>query len=390
MAEAVDQGETVQPIKEAVILDSRGVKEKPRVRKETARSRQKKSRQGHSETEQQSRGGRDKQFQATSRGESYNKNPRQWKHWNGRGRGRGQGSTGRGRGQYTKQPVIESNKEITLRTKEQDLSATTVTQDAPGHENESTASNGQVEQKSSSPEKRPDQKVLDNSRKKMVSTQRREIDRPRTGQRWKEGSQHQPRRKKLNTTVQSDQLCQQLSMGTYECMVCCELVREAEQVWNCRSCFHIFHLRCVRRWAKSPAAAVDEGKLQIISLYKHSLVPAENKELGWRCPGCRNSTTVLPSVYKCFCGKVTNPEKRSRQDMSVPHSCGDLCKRKLATGESSLCKHRCQLLCHPGPCPPCPVMVNRNCPCGRSRSVMRNGGSWMISFTSLLQPSSEM
>lgn len=30
-------------------------------------------------------------------------------------------------------------------------------------------------------------------------------------------------------------------------------------------------------------------------------------------------------------------------------------------------RHQCQLPCHPGPCPPCPVMVTRYCPCGRKK-----------------------
>ena len=88
-------------------------------------------------------------------------------------------------------------------------------------------------------------------------------------------------------------------------------------------------------------------------------------ELGWRCPGCQNPSTTIPSVYKCFCGKVANPERK--RDSSTPHSCGELCGRKLATSAESLCHHRCQLLCHPGPCPPCPVMVLRSCFCGRTR-----------------------
>ena len=33
-------------------------------------------------------------------------------------------------------------------------------------------------------------------------------------------------------------------------------------------------------------------------------------ELGWQCPGCQNPSTTIPSVYKCFCGKVTNPERK--------------------------------------------------------------------------------
>lgn len=57
--------------------------------------------------------------------------------------------------------------------------------------------------------------------------------------------------------VQSSQasvLIEQLRNETYECMVCCERVRCSAAVWNCHSCHHLFHLGCVRKWAKSPAA----------------------------------------------------------------------------------------------------------------------------------------
>lgn len=101
--------------------------------------------------------------------------------------------------------------------------------------------------------------------------------------------------------------------------------------------------------------------------YTHSL---DDHDKGWRCPGCQNSSTVIPSVYKCFCGRVTNPsERRGRGDMTVPHSCGETCYKKLAITVNDTCHHRCHQLCHPGPCPPCPVTVLRKCPCGKSRYV---------------------
>ena len=94
---------------------------------------------------------------------------------------------------------------------------------------------------------------------------------------------------------------------------------------------------------------------------------------GWRCPGCQNPSTVIPSLYKCFCGRVTNPAQlRSKGDMSVPHSCGEPCRKRLNTSSESPCQHKCPQLCHPGPCPPCPVMVTRKCPCGKSRSVYQS------------------
>ncbi len=94
----------------------------------------------------------------------------------------------------------------------------------------------------------------------------------------------------------------------------------------------------------------------------------DDHEEGWRCPGCQNSSNVIPSVYKCFCGRVINPnERRGRGDLTVPHSCGELCHRKLASSDQDNCRHKCHQLCHPGPCPPCPVTVLRHCPCGKTR-----------------------
>ena len=88
----------------------------------------------------------------------------------------------------------------------------------------------------------------------------------------------------------------------------------------------------------------------------------------WRCPVCRWAYDRIPSAYRCFCGKVTNPEWQPQQ-LHVPHSCGRLCQRPLATDPRSFCRHTCTLPCHPGPCPQCPVMVARKCPCGRKRCV---------------------
>ncbi|KAL3250072.1 hypothetical protein MRX96_055680 [Rhipicephalus microplus] len=139
---------------------------------------------------------------------------------------------------------------------------------------------------------------------------------------------------------QKDRLTDQLLSGEYECMVCCERVRGTDAIWSCSSCYHIFHLSCVRKWALSPAALVKEG--------------------GWRCPGCQGTVLAVPDRYICFCGKRANPEWNR---YGVPHSCGEMCGR--SRGVSSMCVHRCNLQCHPGQCPPCSATVRRPCPCGK-------------------------
>ena len=58
--------------------------------------------------------------------------------------------------------------------------------------------------------------------------------------------------------VQSSQasvLIEQLRNETYECMVCCDRIRCSAAVWSCHNCHHLFHLGCVRKWAKSSANA---------------------------------------------------------------------------------------------------------------------------------------
>lgn len=156
--------------------------------------------------------------------------------------------------------------------------------------------------------------------------------------------------------VQSSQasaLIEQLRNETYECMVCCERVRCSAAVWSCESCFHVFHLGCVRKWATCPAATAN----------------LEGENGGWRCPGCQNISYGIPSVYSCFCGKVLYPEWRRTEGLT-PHTCGELCGKQRADSE---CPHRCNQLCHPGPCPSCPVMVTKLCACGKTSNRVRCG-----------------
>lgn len=69
---------------------------------------------------------------------------------------------------------------------------------------------------------------------------------------------------------QARSLIEQLINGTYECMVCCETVKWNSAVWSCSSCFHIFHLNCIRKWARSEAAAV-KGNLIFVFVFTLTL-----------------------------------------------------------------------------------------------------------------------
>ena len=79
------------------------------------------------------------------------------------------------------------------------------------------------------------------------------LDDPKKPKKWQQ--------KALNKcgpidSQQARSLIKDLIGGSYECMVCCENIKFNNAVWSCSSCFHIFHLGCIRKWAKSEAASV--------------------------------------------------------------------------------------------------------------------------------------
>ncbi|XP_072031586.1 transcriptional repressor NF-X1-like isoform X2 [Amphiura filiformis] len=148
--------------------------------------------------------------------------------------------------------------------------------------------------------------------------------------------------------TQTGNLIEQLTEGTYECLVCCDVVKCEARVWSCSSCYTVFHLKCIKEWAKSPAAAAEDSD-------------------GWKCPACRFVTIHIPYVYKCFCGKHRDPPW---EPGDTPHSCGEVCHRKRP---NTNCTHLCNILCHPGPCPQCPTNVQRSCICGKTKQTVRCG-----------------
>lgn len=91
-------------------------------------------------------------------------------------------------------------------------------------------------------------------------------------------------------------------------------------------------------------------------------------EAEWGCPKCRQlyKQAAIPHSYTCFCGKQPDPEF---DPWIAPHTCGEVCGKGLAGS----CGHSCLLLCHPGPCPPCPLVVDAVCSCGKSRRRRRCG-----------------
>ncbi|KAK7398783.1 hypothetical protein VNO78_09956 [Psophocarpus tetragonolobus] len=156
---------------------------------------------------------------------------------------------------------------------------------------------------------------------------------------------------------------EKLVKGGVECMICYDMVRRSAAVWSCSSCFSIFHLNCIKKWARAPTSV--------------DLSVEKNQGFNWRCPGCQSVqlTSSKEIRYVCFCGKRPDPPS----DLYlIPHSCGEACAKPLekdllgVVDKDVLCPHVCVLQCHPGPCPPCKAFAPpRLCPCGKKTITTR-------------------
>eukprot|EP00741_Cyanophora_paradoxa_P005247 tig00000865_g5087.t1 len=142
------------------------------------------------------------------------------------------------------------------------------------------------------------------------------------------------------------------------CLICLETIRTESPVWECRHCYKLLHLSCIAAWCRSAPAKA--------SPLSPDAFPAAAEKAPWLCPNCRWEYTraEVPTKYTCFCGQVDNPPV---DRWLVPHSCGQTCSRDLG------CGHECKLLCHAGPCPPCPISVEVRCWCGKQAQRARCG-----------------
>jgi len=150
------------------------------------------------------------------------------------------------------------------------------------------------------------------------------------------------------------------------CLICISSVKRADAIWSCDTCYTSFHINCIQRWAKD---SIFQQKQQLEDDPQRAV---KEVDICWSCPKCRRSRPPLsiPQHYTCYCGKTRDPPLDPWQ---TPHSCGELCSRSLAG-----CAHKCLLLCHPGPCPPCPQTVTTSCHCGQARPTVRrcSAASW--------------
>ena len=135
-----------------------------------------------------------------------------------------------------------------------------------------TVSSGEITEPISSenkPEDRFQEQLIQSSEDHLKTTVEKDSEKSEIGvpkQKYSNTKRTNQRRgyyrgeKRITPSVQSDELVQQLMGGIYECMVCCDRVKNHQEVWSCPCCYHIFHLCCIARWAKSPAATTIEGR----------------------------------------------------------------------------------------------------------------------------------
>ncbi|BGP49885.1 FKBP12-associated protein [Rhodotorula kratochvilovae] len=157
-----------------------------------------------------------------------------------------------------------------------------------------------------------------------------------------------------------ERLIAELSSGEAECTICIGELSRSARIWNCSSCHQPLHLTCANKWA-SAAVASSAERAQLLASRDSRNPPDSASLVGhWSCPNCNTSFTPaqIPSKYTCFCGRFTDPHPRPP---ATPHSCGKPCARRRPKG----CAHPCSLSCHPGPCPPCPVVLNVRCHDGK-------------------------
>jgi len=178
--------------------------------------------------------------------------------------------------------------------------------------------------------------------------------------------------------------------GMAACLICLEGVKPTDPIWHCSGgttaaaalpkfstfgsdggggggscdtnddalfsssgCYALLHLPCAQAWARQ--------QLQQQQLKQQK----SHFSTCWGCPKCRKLYSSVPTRYSCFCGKVVDP---IYNPWHVAHSCGEEC-----AVENPVCGHPCMLLCHPGPHPPCPRVVQSSCYCGKEKASRRCG-----------------
>ena len=84
-------------------------------------------------------------------------------------------------------------------------------------------------------------------------------ERERGGYSWRKPRENERKVGGEGGGAPTSDLADQLRDNAYDCMVCCDAVRNRDEIWSCDECCTIFHLGCIKKWAGSPAAGQGKG-----------------------------------------------------------------------------------------------------------------------------------
>lgn len=158
-----------------------------------------------------------------------------------------------------------------------------------------------------------------------------------------------------------ERLTHDLVTGEADCSICYESITRTSRIHSCSTCFTPFHLKCISAWGTTSVASAAEKARLLATRDPRNPPDPSTLEGHWSCPNCatRFTPSDIPTKYKCFCGRFNDPQPPPKGSTATPHSCAKPCKKPRPIG----CRHPCSLLCHPGPCPPCTVVLNEKCHC---------------------------
>ncbi|KAJ3084893.1 FKBP12-associated protein [Rhizoclosmatium hyalinum] len=136
-------------------------------------------------------------------------------------------------------------------------------------------------------------------------------------------------------------LTSQLKSGSYECMICYDLVRPKDQIWSCAN----------RALNAVPHSCGDQCLKQRNCTHKCTAV----------ChPGPCEKCELMAPEMECYCGKVVLKFRCADVEESMDLSCNQTCGKLLSCG-----KHTCPNPCHDSACAPCPEQISVDCVCGK-------------------------
>ncbi|EON69184.1 hypothetical protein W97_08542 [Coniosporium apollinis CBS 100218] len=98
----------------------------------------------------------------------------------------------------------------------------------------------------------------------------------------------QPRKRRASKSTAPDiptRIHEDIDNLQYECAICTNEVTRNSKAWSCRTCWTVFHLHCIKKWATNEGSAMAQQQ-------------APNGEMPpprqWRCPGCNLPKDSIP------------------------------------------------------------------------------------------------